>query len=319
MTLVILGHDFKPDPFGWPTDTQSSKQTNLTPLVSNGIFAVADSSITAPGSDGEVTILGGFKKIYSIPYKVWKPYFIEEQFHSYRTVLHESSCLVAIAGSTLTAQHVLNSITEHLEKVRISYKHEVDSHYPRRPVLIRHCEINDLESGMWDEEMFYPEKYEGVVSADAIAKIVHYSINEALKTARKYKLDEKSLKAMYTEFALGIYCPKTKSHKLYVYRMTSQIVLNYMEVFTNQEEITEGKIAVLGMKKRFETKAQSLLDNLLSSDQLVGEQFFQFLNSAIDSVRSEGNYSIDRPSYYQNLFEGKVTLKGKAKDQEFSQ
>lgn len=192
MTLIVLGHEFKKTlKYSWGANAGNEDQkSDLKPA---GIFAVAESAITAPGSDGLKTIIGGFRKIYPIAIKVWEPHFVGVYFHNYHNVYYESECFVAIAGSTLTAQHALNTISEHLRKIRISYKRSRVSDAPGKYILIRHCQSNELERSQgideWDEDMFTPNDYINLISADDIASIVGYSINEALSSARKYKLD----------------------------------------------------------------------------------------------------------------------------------
>lgn len=300
MTLVIVGHEFeKESTFSWSDrDYTLPKKAGMKTV---GLFAVADSSITTPKSNGMQTVLGGFRKIYSIPVKVWQPYFNRVYFNSYLEVYYEAECFVAIAGSTLTAQHVLNLISEHLSKIRISYERSGERCVPGRYVLIRHCQRNELEINQgideWDECMFTPRDYVDLVTAGDIAKIVEYSINEALSSARKYKLDEASLKSMYSEFAVGIFCPKEKNHQLFVFRMQNRMTkAGLMEVFATNEKIEEGCVAVLGMKKEFEAEAQAVMQKSLEEEVKTSISLFEFLNKAIDKVRSDGSFAIDRPS-----------------------
>ncbi|ACO80981.1 hypothetical protein AvCA_48810 [Azotobacter vinelandii CA] len=276
-----------------------------------GLFAVADSSITAPNSNGKQTILGGFRKIYPVEIKVWKPFFNGVYFRSYLEVHYEAECFVAIAGSTFTAQHVLNLISEHLRKIRISYERAKELLTPGKYVLIRHCQRNELEINQgideWAEDMFTPNDYIDLVTANDIAKIVEYSINEALTSARKYKIDEQSLKAMYSEFAVGIYCPKEKNHQLFAFRMGSRLnAEGLIEVYATKERIEEGRVAVLGMKSEFEATAQDAMQIAIEEEISPSRKFFDFINKAIDKVRDNGSFAIDRPSVCKVFQEGQL-------------
>ncbi|SFK78857.1 hypothetical protein [Azotobacter beijerinckii] len=310
MTLVVVGHEFeKKVTFSWGKDTgDTPKKAGMKPV---GLFAVADSSITAPNSNGKQTILGGFRKIYPVEIKVWEPFFNGVYFRGYLEVHYEAECFVAIAGSTLTAQHVLNLISEHLRKIRISYERAKELLTPGKYVLIRHCQRNELEVNQgideWAEDMFTPNDYIDLVTASDIAKIVEYSINEALTSARKYKIDEQSLKAMYSEFAVGIYCPKEKNHQLFVFRMKNRInAEGLLEVYAAKERIEEGRVAVLGMKSEFEVMAQDAMQTAIEEEISPSRKFFDFINKAIDKVRDNGSFAIDRPSVCKVFQEGQL-------------
>ncbi|MBY5938792.1 hypothetical protein [Marinobacter nauticus] len=294
MTLVIAGHN------------------SNAPLKDSGLFVAGDSAITAPGSNGKKTLLGGFRKSYEVPIKVWQPYFNGPYFHAYNKTYYESSCFIAIAGSTLTAQHVLNTIYEHLTKLRISYEYDQYGSNGKYSI-IRHCQRNILESGQgvdqWDDELFIERDYDGLVSADVIAKQIEYSIRESLRSAKEYKLDENSLRGMFTEFAAGIYCPKDKLHRLFTYRMKLEISDEGLyELKIDANEVPKGNVAVLGMRKQFEERAQSILSECISKGDSPAERIFEFINEAIDEVRSSGGGEIDRPSYLKN-FEGGILEK----------
>lgn len=310
MTLIVVGHEFEKNlTFTW--EKESGGAPKKVGMKSVGLFAVADSSITTPNSNGLQTILGGFRKIYPVQIKIWKPYFNGVYFRSYLEVHYEAECFVAIAGSTLTAQHVLNLISEHLRKVRISYERSRELRTPGKYVLIRHCQRNELETGQgvdtWDEDMFTPNDYIDLVTANDIAKIVEYSINEALTSARKYKINEHSLKAMYSEFAVGIYCPKENNHQLFVFRMQTRTdAEGVIEVYATNERIEEGKVAVLGMRREFEAEAQEAMQTSIEEEISPSKKIFEFVNSAIDKVIGNGSFAIDRPSICKVFQQGQL-------------
>ncbi|MFD2838625.1 hypothetical protein ACFS3C_24975 [Azotobacter vinelandii] len=115
MTLVVVGHEFEKKQLFF--HGEKILETHTAGMKPVGLFAVADSSITAPNSNGKQTILGGFRK--NLPCrnkKFGNPSSTASIFRSYLEVHYEAECFVAIAGSTFTAQHVLNLISEHLRK-----------------------------------------------------------------------------------------------------------------------------------------------------------------------------------------------------------
>lgn len=310
MTLIVVGHEFEKN-FTFTWGEKIGEAPKKAGIKSVGLFAVADSSITTPNSNGAQAILGGFRKIYPVQIKVWKPCFNGVYFHGYLEVHYEAECFVAIAGSTLTAQHVLNLISEHLRKIRISYERSRKLLNPGRYVLVRHCQKNELEAGQgvdeWAEDMFTPNDYINLVAAEDIVKIVEYSINEALNSARKYKIDEQSLKAMYSEFAVGIYCPKEKNHQLFVFRMKSRTNEDgIIEVYATSERIEEGKVAVLGMRCEFEAGAQEVMLTSIEQEVSPSKNIFDFVNGAIDKVRGNGSFAIDRPSVCKVFQQGQL-------------
>jgi hypothetical protein len=297
VTLVILGHNHEKS-FSWGDEDAE--------MVPNGLFAASDSTITSNGT----TLLGGFRKVYSVPVKIWKPYFVRQNFHSYREVYYESECFIAIAGSTLTAQHVLNCISEHLGKLRISYERASTGEKSGKYVVIRHCQKNILHENctLWGEDTFTQNDYKNIEDADSVSKTIEYSINEALSSARKYKLSESALNSMYTEFAAGIYCPISKKHKLYTYKMDKRINEDGVyEVFVVKNEIDHHKISVLGMRDAFQERAQQVFDDAIQSGKDPSKEIFKFLNDAIDEVSDSGSTAIDRPSVLRLFDRGSLS------------
>ena len=80
MTLIIAGH-YERQHF----------------LKERGIFFATDSIITS----NEIPLLGGFRKIYPVAIKLWKPYFIDSSFKSYPYTHIECQCAIAFSGNTL--------------------------------------------------------------------------------------------------------------------------------------------------------------------------------------------------------------------------
>lgn len=303
MTLIIAGHHYRQG-IQWPREGIDSS----TPLVLDGLFFASDSIITS----GQHALLGGFRKVYPLTARLWKPYFLDRYFHSYREVISQVECALAFAGSTLTAQHVLNTITEHLEKLRVSYRRALQPMVPGDYVVALHCQEAVLSrgAGTWDEDMFLPSDIEGLLTAEAVSDAVLYSINEALRSARRYKLDKAGFESLYTEFAFGLRCPVSKEYRLYCFRIQRRDVDGAMEVFTEKEEIQPGKLAVLGRVADFGVEAQTRYEAAIASGQEPATLMFDFLNEAIDRSLAAGRRDIDRPSSLKVL-SGWTSLKKK--------
>ena len=298
MTLIIAGHKLEKG-FTWGgVDSE---------LEESGLFIASDSAIT---DSNNKTLLGGFKKVYSVPVRVWKPYFIENTFHSYQSIFYQSECFIAIAGSTLTAQHVVNLISEHLANLQITY-FPPSAENKQAYRVVRHCSENPLKIhpgiDSWSENMFTDNDYYGIVTGEVFDEVIEHSINTALLSARKYKLDEDSLRQMYTEFAAGIYCPNLRKHRLFTYRTKHEKNQEGVyEVFAEKEEVLPNEVAVLGMAKRFKDGAQRKFEEAISSRTPPASVMFDYLNSAIDEVCKEGGAEIDRPSVLRYFEEGKI-------------
>ncbi len=301
MTLIIAGYEIKEDPWSKVWGDMESE------LGVDGLFAVADSVITVMGSNGVTPILSGLRKIHPVAIKLWKPYFVREDFRDYFEVYLESNCFIAFAGSTLIASHVLNNITEHLSKLQISYQYGPNSDEPGKYIVQMHCQENILKSAQnmtWSTEMFLDRHYDKIITAEYILDIIEYSINKAISSARKYQLTPESIKNMHTEFIAGVHCPATNQHQLYVYRMDKKLVDGMLEVFVKGEKILENKVAVIGMRKQFEDKAQKHFEDALNTKVSPGDALYKFLNKTIDEVSESGSFAIDRPSVYTTFKEG---------------
>ena len=308
MTLIIVGHEKVKDDF---SQVWAHKEESKISLRSKGLFAVSDSVITANGTQGEKPILSGLRKVHHVPIKLWKPYFVREDFRDYLEVYIETGCFIAFSGSTLTATHALNTIIEHLAKLQISYKLCKESYSPGEYIVQRHCEYNELRDSpevvLWGEDMFLPRHFEGLLSYEFIASVIEHSINVALKSAKKYRLGPEDLDLMRTDFAAGIYCPRRASHHIFLYRMKErQNEDGIIEVFTEGEEVSEDQVVVLGMRNQFEAKTQNIYEQALGQGNSTGSELFKFLNSAIDEVAKSGSFAIDRPALHKKFERGNL-------------
>jgi hypothetical protein len=296
MTLVIAGHDIKKDDscstFGGAT---------------HGLFVAADSTITS----GNQTLLSGFKKIYILPIKVYEPYFVGETFRGYHTVRLATNCFIAFAGSTVTAQHILNGIGNHLGAMRYAYEGSGILR-PGAYKVLMDCEPNSLYNPMteWADDMFLNRDMEDLLSGDIVANTVHHVLNISLGDAKRHKIDEQGWNSLLTQYVLGIYCEVEKRNRLFTFKPRHKREFGehgqIVDIEIDQAEIHPGELVVLGMM-RFEAKAKAAYQAAFEAKVDVKKAMFNFLNMAIDEVQANGNLEIDRPSLLKVFDRGDLT------------
>ena len=292
MTLVIAGHDIRKN------DSKSGYAGEV-----KGLFVVADSTITT----GTQTLLSGFKKIYNIPISVYKPSFVGVYFHDHRSVFRKTNCFIAFAGSTLTAQHVLNAIGNHLCELRIGHEFSNGGYQ-----ILMACQANSLtrRAGVdeWDEDMFRDSDMDDLLSGDVLCNVVLHSIRGALAGAKRHKVDAEGFKALLTQYVLGAYCEVQKRHRLYTFTpMFTRDILGVIDgIDVDVQEIEQGQLAVLGMTRFADTANQEYL-RAFNAGEDVKNAIFKFLNKAIDQVKGNGDYEIDRPSLLRAFYLGTLT------------
>lgn len=157
--------------------------------------------------------------------------------------------------------------------------------------------------------MFIPEKhYHGLLTGEYISEVVEHSINKALSSARRYKLDEKALDEMHTEFILGVHCPSKSVDILVKYTMKRRMNDDgIIEVYVVSERIKEGEIAVIGMSSRFNDSAQEVTKKAIENGLSLKEEMSQFVKNAISEVNSEGSFQISMPMVVKSLIDNRIT------------
>lgn len=295
MTLIVAGYEYAKS-VDYSKYSDDEAKTSDPEMELEGLFVVADSAIT--DANGK-TLLNGFRKTYEIDVKLWKPNFSPSgSFHNYIQVFETNKIFISFAGSTLTAQHIINSITTHLGKLRISYRRSEDGSIAY--TALRHCQNNPLEQNSsgskWDGDTFLNRDFEGLLTGDLIACTVEYSITDALTSASKFKLEMDDFIAMHTELVAGVWCPVKKRHELYVYRMESKRDDDGVLVaYTQKRLIPENEVVVLGMRKEFENQAQEAFNNSLSAFIAPSQEMLKFVRESIKSVEAQGKKGIALP------------------------
>lgn len=302
MTLVIAGHDIE-------KDTTRPSFAGST----HGLFVAVDSTITS----GNQTLLSGFKKIYTLPVKVYQPYFVGETFRSYQTVRLATNCFIAFAGSTVTAQHILNGIANHLGAMRYAYEGS-GIMVPGTYRILMDCEPNSLYKPMteWSDDMFLDKDMKDLLSGEVVAKTVRHVLKISLGDAKRHKIDEQGWNSLLTQYVLGTYCEVERRNKLFTFKPRHKREFGehgqIVDIEIDQKEIRPGELAVLGMM-RFESRANAVYQAAFEAKEDVKKAMFDFLNVAIDEVKASGDLDIDRPSVLSAFNRGEITELGRKK------
>lgn len=314
MSLLFIGYDF--EKMNWKSIKQMSKKEwektddkNDFRIIDKGIFAIADSAITTSG--GTKTLLTGFRKVYDMEVKLWKPCFYPDgSFNDYFNVYQKVPLIVGFAGSTLVAQHIINSISGHIEHLKISCD-ETKQGESIKYIINLPCEKNIVANPsiitLWDEDTFLDSDFIDLLSGDYISNAIEHSINHALVSAKKHRLDENEFNQMYTDIFCGLYCPVLKEHQIYIYRMQSKFEEGVLEVYTEKEKLNKNEIAVLGMRKRFEKKAKTtFLEEVQKDTPNVVNTLIDLMCKCIEEVHEDGSFEINKPIVYKSLDRGKI-------------
>ncbi len=300
MTLVIAGYQYE-KAFRWKSEVEDSSTRREWALAPSGIYLAADSAIT--DSLGK-TLLSGFRKIYPVRAVVWEPYFVGQHFRSYLYEYQAIEVAVAFAGSTLSAQHYMNFISEHLANLRITF---LAGPGPIQYRICLPCEPNPLtgpESYAFDEDVFTRADYANLLTAEVIANAVLHALKHALRSARKYKLDEAGFKSLFTDFVLAAQCPLNRSYHLFHLPMNAELVNGVMQPTVTLREVPHDEVVVLGMRGEFLESANATRLAAMKSGEPPDMALFNFLTSAIGSVKGRGESGIDYPAVMKVLKNG---------------
>lgn len=286
MTLIIAG--YKQNKFLW------EKSEYFIPDRNSGIFMIADSLISTTTAIGRKPFVSEFRKIVEIPIQVWEPNFVGEHFNDYIKIFATYKCLVAFAGSTLTAQHIINNISSHLGKLRIDYERKDNF----KCVVKMICEPNNLLkngfTSVYDDDIFVPEKdYINLISAKFVSEVVEHAMNKALESKMKHVMDPEALNAMRTEILLAFKCPSDNLDYLYKYSfLTRYIPDEGVEAYCQKEQLRADEIGILGMVNDYGPEAIALAKESLHSGNTLQEDMTNFV---FQSVKNDTTNEIGLP------------------------
>jgi len=285
MTLIVAGHSLEKITFSGISSTHV-----------RGLFAASDSSITSGGT----TLVSGFKKVVEVPIRVKGLNFCGEWFDGYHDYRYEDGCFVAFAGSTLVAQHIMNSIKNHLGEIYPTYE---DEEYK----LVMSCEPHrHLRQIDYDDSMFLDKHLNGLLSAKLVSNIVRHSIQAVLDSAQKHDGMRNNFRAFQAEFILGFRCPLDYKYYLYQYEIHPD---NEKSAIVNMTQIQEGDVAVIGLKEQYSEEAKDHFQKALDNGDNTAIKMHEFIVNAIEDQNSLGVFSIGKPCGLY-MYEGRyVTLK----------
>ncbi|PZW71309.1 hypothetical protein F471_00379 [Pseudomonas sp. URMO17WK12:I1] len=283
MTLIIAGHSLQ--------QSYSSKSEYC-----DGIYFAADSVI----SQGQKVLVSGFKKVVRFPIKVKAVNNAGGQFRGYHGDWYEGGCAVAFAGSTLVAQHMMNSIGNHLMDLRPTYENGLY-------VLAMPCEQRRHASGYYDEDMFQ-RNFLGpncLLSADYISQVVKHSIEAVLNTSKKYDGMKEFFESYRAEFILALKCPETHTYRLYRYEIDKE---QGGTAFVKMVETPFGSVAVIGLRERFGEQAEGAQRMAIDSGERTASAMFNYLLHTVDERNGIGNFDIGRPCHLYRLIEQSLEI-----------
>lgn len=316
MTLIISGYNHCPD-YTYDYSDVLEKGVIKTPKSKSGrepgLFSISDSIITTVGSSGKVPLLKGFKKIINIPIRLWQPYIVGPYFNGYKSIFKECDCFVAFAGSTLTSQHVINLISNHLSELRIDYRSRTIGKGDF--VVIKNCDYNELEAtanySHHGDDLFIPEiDYINILTAEVIVDVVEHSINKALKSAKEFRLSEESFNEMYTEFTLGLNCPTSGKDYLYQFQMDKRMTPEGVyEVFARKSYIPESSVSVIGMRNKFGDRINDVTGFSINNNLDLCDELLKFMEMALEEVDESGSFEIGKPVVVKKLVQGQLSKK----------
>jgi hypothetical protein len=284
VTLVIAGHSLLNMGF-----------SRLDNKFCEGIFFVSDSSITQQGTP----LVSGFKKVIEMPIRVAGLNFLEEWFQGYNGYRYEGACAIAFAGSTLVAQHILNSIRNHLADLHPTFR---DGTYQLAMV----CEEHKFLYGDYPTDMFLERDISpsSLLSAQVIADVVEHSVQAILNQAKKHKNMKHMFSAYQADFILGICCPKTKKYHLYQYEILPS---DPDGAVVSMKEILEGQVAVIGMRKLHEQDANDAFAKAVADGKTTAPVMFDFLANAIKAQNEIGVFDIGFPAFHYTLEQSRLS------------
>jgi len=284
VTLVIAGHSLLNMGF-----------SRLDNKFCEGIFFVSDSSITKKGTP----LVSGFKKVVEMPIRVAGLNFLEETFQGYHGYRYQGACAIAFAGSTLVAQHILNSIRNHLSDLYPTFR---DGTYQLAMV----CEEHKFLYGDYPTEMFLERdiRPDSLLSAQLVADVVKHSVQSILNQAKKHNNMRQMFSAYQADFILGVCCPNTKKYHLYQYEILPS---DPDGAVVSMKEIPEGKVAVIGMRKLHEQDANDTFAKAVAEGMTTAPVMFDFLVNAITAQNEIGVFDIGFPAFHYMLEQSRLS------------
>lgn len=267
------------------------------------IFIIADSAITS----GNKTLISGFKKTYALPIVLHKPHILRTFYHYIPFENYAGETVFALAGSTLTAQHIINTISGHLDKIRFIHNYEGNG---IKYSLLRHCNLRDNpfytdKYKEFDEDLYLNRDLFNSIDINDIKNIIEYSIEEALSSASKHVCTEADwARIINNEYLFTLNCPKTSQNFLYKVELNEVPVNGIPKVVPKITQIPKGSLAIIGIKN-YDESLNTLYSNLIDTPSKISLEMLKYVEKIIDLCNSTGNMSVSKPIIYKR-FNGKL-------------
>ena len=266
MTLVIAGHS--------------------SGGFEEGIYFASDSHIT----QNNQILVKGFKKVIEVPIRVKGLNFCGDWFNGYLGNRYEGACTIAFAGSSLVAQHLINSMKNHLGELYPTFSEG-------RYQIVMSCERSKhLKQADYNDSMFLDHQLNSLLTAKLVSNVVSHSIEAVLEHARGFGRMSQLFSAYQAEFILGVQCPQTRKYHIYQYEIVPDQELGAK---IDMVEIMRNDLAVIGAKK-FRSDALTALASC-TGDEKPSQKMFSFLDEVVASETSIGNNGIGKPIGLFNL------------------
>lgn len=267
MTLIVAGYTLE--------NSSQGESSNFD----RGLFVSADSNIT----QSNVVLVQGFRKVYEVSIRVKALSFCGEWFNGYRGYRKEHKAFVAFAGSSLVAQHIMNSIQNHLDELYPTFE---NGEYK----LVMSCEKDKhLIQTDYSQDMFLDSDLDILVTADYLSKVVEHSISAVITYANGKGQMAKLFSAYQAEFIFGIQCPVTREYFLYEFEIVEDSEGMYSKAVVKSQKIEKGKVAVIGMKKEFKSGAQDAFDTAVANGEKTSLVLHEYVNSSIRKNKINNN------------------------------
>lgn len=230
------------------------------------------------------------KKVIEVPIRVKGLNFCGEWFNGYLGNRYQGVCAIAFAGSSLVAQHLINSMTNHLGEL---YPVFCNGSYQ----LAMPCEKNKhLKQADYDNSMFLDCHLDSLLTAELVSNVVFHSIETVLKHAQQFVKMSQYFSAYQAEFILGVQCPQTRIYHIYQYEIVPDQKLGAK---VDVVEVMKDDLAVIGAKK---FKSDALVELAgCTGEERPSQRIFEFLGRVVESETSIGNNGIGKPIGLYNL------------------
>lgn len=268
------------------------------------VFFIGDSAITS----GNHTLLSGFKKIYAVPIIVHTPYFVREFKRYIPFSSYKAESVVALAGSTLIAQHILNTINEHLTKVRVNYSYNAGE---IKYSLIRHCDSKNnrfYQGGcIWDTSELSYDEVLSAIQVNDLKGIIEYSIGEAVRSASKHILGEDDWQRVKNnEYLFSLSCLHTKENFLYRVEFEEGAQDDgTVKAIPKVDEVPKGQLGIIGLK-RFNKELSEKYNELVETQSNISLEMLNYFEQIIDSCNQQGYHGVSKPIIYKRFSNAKL-------------